>query len=171
MALEVQFAAPELRRLDASRADALVLTFFEDERPLRGASGLVDWRLCGRLSHLLEEGRITGRRGETTLFPPRPRLAFDRLVLYGLGPVDEFDEPACLEALGAIFDTLTSLRSRTCLLVVPGRGTGRLHAERALDLLFDASRGRDAQDAVTLLEPYTAQKVMLPLLEKRKKRR
>ena len=171
MPLVVSIAAPELRRLDASRADALVLTFFEDERPLRGASGLVDWRMCGRLSHLLEEGRITGRRGETTLFPPRPRLPFDRLVLYGLGVASDFDEPGCLEALGAIFDTLTSLRSRTCLLVVPGRPTGRVHAERGLDLLFDAVRGRDGQDAVTLLEPYAAQNVMQPLLEKRKKRR
>jgi hypothetical protein len=171
MALEVQFAAPELRRLDASRADALVLTLFEDERPLRGASGLVDWRLCGRLSSLLTEGRITGTRGETTLLPPRPRLPFDRLVLYGLGRSDEFDDDVCVSALGAIFDTLTSLRSRTCLLVVPGRATGRLRAERALDLLFDAVRGRDGQDSVTLLEPFAAQKVMLPLLEKRKKRR
>jgi len=169
--LEVQFAAPELRRLDASRADALVLTIFEDERPLRGASGLVDWRLCGRISHLLAEGRITGKRGETTLLPPRPRLPFDRLVLYGLGPADEFDDDVCVGALGAIFDTFTSLRSRTCLLAVPGRATGRLRPERALDLLFDAVRGRDGQDAVTLLEPFAAQKVMLPLLEKRKKRR
>ncbi len=171
MALEVQFAAPDLRRLDVLRADALVLTFFEDERPLRGASGLVDWRLCGRLSGLIAEERITGRRGETTLLPPRPRLPFDRLMLYGLGATDEFDEEVCSSALCTIFDTLTSLKSRTVLLVIPGRATGQLAAERALEVLLDCVKGRDGQDWVTVLEPFAAQKVMLPLLEKRKKRR
>lgn len=171
MALEVQFAAPDLRRLDGLRADALVLTFFEDERPLRGTSGLVDWRLCGRLSALIAEQRITGRRGETTLLPPRPRLPFDRLMLYGLGASEEFDDGVCTDALQAIFDTLTALRSRTVLLVIPGRATGLLSAERAIDVLLDSVKSRDGQDTVTVLEPFAAQKLMIPLLDKRKKRR
>jgi hypothetical protein len=29
--------------------DALVVPVWSDVRPLRGAAGLLDWRLCGRL--------------------------------------------------------------------------------------------------------------------------
>ena len=62
-----------------------MLPFFVDERPLRGAAGLCDWRLCGRLSRLLQSARVAGKWGETTLYPPGKRLPFARLVLFGLG--------------------------------------------------------------------------------------
>ncbi len=35
--------------IDKTHSDTLVLSFFKDERPLRGANGLIDWRLCGRV--------------------------------------------------------------------------------------------------------------------------
>ena len=43
--------------------ETLVLPFFADERPLRGAAGLCDWRLCGRLSRLLAVGARRRRAG------------------------------------------------------------------------------------------------------------
>ena len=39
----------DLARWDESARDCLVLPVFRDDRPLRGAAGLADWRLCGRL--------------------------------------------------------------------------------------------------------------------------
>ena len=59
--------------------ECLVLAVFEDDRPLRGAAGLADWRLCGRLSKLLKANRATGKAGETMLLPPGHRLPFDSL--------------------------------------------------------------------------------------------
>ena len=51
--MEIRFAAPNLRQLDTLRCEALAGAFFEDERPLRGALGYIDWRMCGMLSRLL----------------------------------------------------------------------------------------------------------------------
>ena len=80
--MDVHFVAPELRRLDELKIEALVMPFFSDERPLRGPLGSVDWRLCGRVSRLIERGIVTGKKGETVLVPARPRLPFEKLFLF-----------------------------------------------------------------------------------------
>ena len=97
----VGFLGAELSRWDSLLRDAgprpsvLGLPFFEDERPLRGAAGLCDWRLGGRLSALLGatgEARLVGTFGERLLMPTGPRLPWQRLMLFGLGNSLAFDE-------------------------------------------------------------------------------
>ena len=73
----------DLARWDEAPHDALLLPIFSDERPLRGAAGLADWRLCGRLTRLLKRSRLSGARGETLLLPPGRRLTFARIMLFG----------------------------------------------------------------------------------------
>ena len=58
--------AADLAKWDEADRDALVLPIFADERPLRGAAGLCDWRLNGRLSRLVRAKRATGTRDFTT---------------------------------------------------------------------------------------------------------
>ena len=67
--MSVQFLGCELAKWEEAGGDALVLTFFREERPLRGAAGLADWRLCGRLSRLIKLGRLRGDNGESLLMP------------------------------------------------------------------------------------------------------
>ena len=54
---------------DLQECDVLVTGFFQDERPLKGSSGWIDWRLNGMISHFLIEKRLTGDWKETTLIP------------------------------------------------------------------------------------------------------
>ena len=49
----------DLERWDEVPRDCLVLSVFKDDRPLRGAAGLADWRMCGRLSRLVDQGPPT----------------------------------------------------------------------------------------------------------------
>jgi hypothetical protein len=140
--VNVTFLAAELAKwdqLDPAGAvpEALVLPFFADERPLRGAAGLCDWRLCGKLSRLLQSRRVDGAEAEATLFPPGPRLPFRRLILFGLGPADRFDEPAAKLASRRIHELIERLHLSRYALVPPGRSTGRLSARRALELYLD----------------------------------
>jgi hypothetical protein len=139
--MTVSFLASDLGKWDQLEGapDALVLPFFSDERPLRGAAGLCDWRLCGRLSRLLASGRVQGQWGETTLYPPGRRLPFSRLVLVGLGPADKFDERAASEAAQLIGDKMRKLNAPRYALVPPGRSTGRLSARRALEIFMSDS--------------------------------
>jgi hypothetical protein len=77
---------PTLAAVDALDVDSIVLGLCSDVRPLGGLMGMVDWRLCGRLSRLIEAGTITGAVGEKILFPTGGRLAAPRLFIYGWGP-------------------------------------------------------------------------------------
>ena len=92
--------------LDGLAIDTLALFIHPDRLPLRGAAGIVDWRLCGALSTALKEGGITGKRGERLLLPTHGKVGPSRLLIFGAGPAKEKLPPAELEkalqiALGA----------------------------------------------------------------------
>jgi hypothetical protein len=168
--VEVRFVAPDLRRLDELKSEALALTFFEDERPLRGALGLVDWRLCGQLSKLLVRGRARGTFGETVLVPTRPRLPFEKLFLVGAGPVGEFDERRFDAVVERMLSTLDGARVRSSVMGLPGRAGGRMPAARAMEIFLARAAVHPAQDQVTLVEDAEAQRAMAPVIERERRR-
>ncbi len=136
----VTFLGAELGKwdqLDAGHVGALILSYFSDERPLRGAAGLCDWRLCGRLSRLLAQGRVTGAFLETTLYPAT-RLPFGRLLLVGLGEMNAFDEKAAVRAATHVAQLASKMGLNRYAVVLPGRSAGLLSARRALSLFLEA---------------------------------
>jgi hypothetical protein len=154
--VNVSFLVSELGKWDQldKAPEALMLPFFADERPLRGAAGLCDWRLCGRLSRMLQAGRVRGAAGETTLYPPvvagAPRLPFARLVLFGLGPSEKFDDQAARDAGRKIAQAAARMKLQRYALVPPGRSTGRLSARRALELYLEVAGQDDGRDVVVV---------------------
>lgn len=86
--------AVEAEPLERVGAELAVVGVFEDERPLRGAAGVADWRLCGWLSELLVRESVRGQAGERVLVPTFDRLGAPRLLLLGLGGRHRFDLPA-----------------------------------------------------------------------------
>ncbi len=160
--MSLAFLAPELGKWDmldgATVPEALVLPFFADERPLRGAAGLCDWRLCGRLSRLLQGGRLDGKFAEATLYPPGRRLPFSRLVLFGLGPGDGFDEKRAREAARKILDVVARLNVKRYAVAPPGRSTGRLSARRAIELYLDEAHAAARTEEVVVVESVAGQK-------------
>lgn len=120
------------------RVDLAVLPCFEDERPLQGLAGLVDWRTSGSLSALVRQGLCTGAAGEAVLLPGRRTLPMERLVLLGLGPARAFDRAAA-EAMGERLVTLVErLRPRDVLVAMPGRAPERTVVESVFDGLTRA---------------------------------
>lgn len=121
--------------------DLAVLPYFEDERPLQGLAGLVDWRTSGRISALIREGFCTGRAGETVLMPGRPTLPMRRLVLLGLGPSAPFDRAAA-EATGQrLVELVEQLQAREAMIAMPGRVADRTVVEAVFDGLTRALMG------------------------------
>jgi hypothetical protein len=76
--------------IERTGADVVIVTFFQEDRPLRGSAGRADWRICGRLSQLLAAGEVEGLRGEALLMPTRGGLRAPLLVAVGLGRRKEF---------------------------------------------------------------------------------
>ena len=75
---------------EAIEADVIVVGFFSDDRPLRGAAGRLDWRLCGQLSEFLSSGWLDGESGSAALLPGSGPIAATRVLLLGLGARREF---------------------------------------------------------------------------------
>ena len=90
----------------------LVVTFHENERPLCGLAGLLDWRLQGLISFHLRNSSIVGKAGECVYFPVSRNQRTYHLLLAGAGsseaPGQRDEIPS--ETLHAISRNLASLR-------------------------------------------------------------
>ena len=170
--MRLDFGEPTLDGLDAARGDLLVLTAFTDDRPLRGLAGRVDWRLCGRLSRLLQSQFVRGEDGEVTLTPmPEDRLPFERVMIVGLGRRIEFDGGRFETACETIFRRAAGIGARDVSMSLPGRvgmQVGLRQAVhgwgRALARAYDAEALLEVR--VLLLEPLEVQRELAePLLE------
>ena len=160
MSVELRFIAPDLRRLDQVATEVLAVPLASDERPPRGAAGLVDWRLAGMLSRVLCSDFVTGTLGEVVLMPGRPKLGFDKILLFGVGAQSGFDEGVFEVVVGKMLSTLEGLKARTAVVDLPGRRFGGITAERAVDLLLAAVRIRPYHDLWTLIEPSESHKLL-----------
>ena len=93
---------------------------FENERPLKGLLGLLDWRLCGRISQLILAHHITGRAGEKLLSSMHE---YDggpwRFFLFGLGKSRDFNQEKAAELALLAEETLKKAGARECKVILP----------------------------------------------------
>lgn len=61
------------------------MTFHQNERPLQGLAGLMDWRFHGAISRCLRSGAISGKAGECAYFPFTRNGRTYHLLLAGAG--------------------------------------------------------------------------------------
>jgi hypothetical protein len=169
--MDVHFSPHDLASLDQLKTEALCLPFFADERPLRGAPGLIDWRLCGRISEHLVSGRMRGELGEAVLMPARPRLMAERLVWLGAGRRDALDINVFRAFVRDLMQRLVAMRVRTAALVLPGRAVGSVDPARAMEWFLDESLAyAHLLDEITVLDSHDAQRAMQPLVDRARRR-
>lgn len=106
--------------IDKMLSGTLVLTVFKDEKPLKGANGLVDWRLCGKLSKLVMDKKITGEYKENTLIISQKSMIAPRILVVGLGEGKDFNESRLEEVSLYIADTLKNVGVKKVSLSIPG---------------------------------------------------
>jgi hypothetical protein len=66
-------------------AELLIAPWCSSDRPPRGAAGRVDWRMCGLVSQLICDDRLSGERDEKLLLATHGRLRAPRVLLLGMG--------------------------------------------------------------------------------------
>lgn len=155
--MELRFILPALRRLDLAATEVLVGSLTENERPVRGLAGLLDWRLKGRISSLLVDGFATGRLGEVLLIPGKPRLPFDKVILFGLGHSSAFGDRTFRVVVEHILSTLEGLKARSAVVELPGRHCEAIRPDEAASVLLELAADRADHDLWTLVESAEAQ--------------
>src|SRR5215470_8826478 len=92
--------------------DSLCLFVAEDERPLRGTAGYVDWRMCGKLSRIRIDRFFTGASGG--------RIAMERIFAVGIGIHSAFSLDALSRAMAHSARILSGAQVRAVALEIPG---------------------------------------------------
>lgn len=112
-----------LEGLDAlAGVDALCLFVAEDDRPLPGTAGYVDWRLCGALSRVLKQGFFTGVKSDWLLLPSDGRIPIPRIFAVGMGARKNLDASALGAALANAAQVLDKAKVESVALELPGSG-------------------------------------------------
>ena len=143
-------AAP--RSLDELQTEVIVVPFFSDERPLRGAAGLIDWRLCGALSRKLMAGYLAGSFGEKALLTNPGKLKSEAILLVGLGDSSAVDRSLAEKACALIAEALRDANVSTAALALPGRSMGLLSALEAMQLWLAASPRDGNLEELSIIE-------------------
>lgn len=152
----------DLARWDETARDCLVLPVFKDDRPLRGAAGLADWRLCGRLSRLVKANRASADAGETLMLPPGRRLRFGRILWFGLGDARNYSDDRFRKDVAWILGVVTTAGINDWAFQMPGRASGLIGARRAIEILLEDQMLVD--QPLTLIEDPAGQKDIAELL-------
>ena len=117
---------PSLSAVDQLDADAVLVGLCSDVRPLGGLLGMLDWRLCGRVSTMVERGAITGVDGEKVLFPTFGRIKVPRLFLYGWGPHAHAASKAS-ERVAAMIEMVKKAGGERVVFAFPEPARGLVH--------------------------------------------
>lgn len=144
--------------IDLQESELLVTGFFQDERPLQGTAGWLDWRLNGRLSRFLLEKKLTGEWKEKTLIPSQRRVSPKWIVLFGLGNVKTYSYLTVREIVPSIHETIKHLNATHTGISLPcGEGydvdCGKLAEvvlEGITDVLDQCPSDRSWTEALTL---------------------
>ena len=140
-ATELDTVPVDLGRWDRSGGgDLLAVFIWSDVRPLRGAAGLLDWRLSGRLSSLIRSGRLTGAEDEQLLLPTGGRLAWTNAMVMGLGSRTGFAANRYRAAVRRALATLQRLGVHDVAMAPPGRDIEALPSGRAVEMLLSEIR-------------------------------
>jgi hypothetical protein len=168
--MNLGFVAPELRKLDRLHTGALVLYLHEGEVPLPDVRGLVDWRLCGTISRLIQLGRITGAADETVLLPVGRRLPCERLLLFGLGPLRPLEAGEIDAAIRRALRTLGRIRIHSTAIALPGRPFGGTDPAATIEALLRVSPEEPEIDEIILVEDLVGQRAINVSLDLEHKR-
>lgn len=106
-------------KVDMQECDILITGLFEDERPLKGTIGWIDWRLHGKLSHFLKDEKLTGQWKERTLIPSHNNITPKMILLFGLGRTEDYSYLHVREVFPFFVETLRNLKSSAICLSLP----------------------------------------------------
>ena len=130
----------ETTNITTVNTPALVVNLFKGVKVPGGATGAVDRALDGTISRLIEDGEITGKKGEMTLLHTMDKIAPARVVVAGLGSQEGFDDEVVRRVSS---EALRFLRRRgicKAVTIAHGAGVGGLSPEESGQAIAEGSK-------------------------------
>ncbi len=123
--------------IDRQNCQLVQAGFFEDERPLRGPAGLLDWRLNGAISREIINGRITGGFKETVIIPSNGRIRSPKILLIGLGLTRRISYPKLREVSAHLLQTLLNINIIDFCCSIPHSKPYPLECSKAVEVWIE----------------------------------
>lgn len=139
--------------LDIVESDLALVLAYEDERPLKGQTGLIDWRLNGKVSKLILDKRFDGKFGDALLMPSEGRAHANELVVLGLGHKSQLDEARTPRVIQYIIETLLKKKARSFALSLSDLVSDKFEWRNTVRTFISALSGREEDFQITLIEP------------------
>lgn len=127
---------------EKSDSQLFVATLFEDEKPPRGLSGLLDWHLNGKISRFILEEIFSGRFGEKLLFNVSSRLPWGRYMLVGMGLRNEINLESYREISNVIISSIADMKYDSVCCQVPGFHRLNFEFSKAFELFLSVFEQR-----------------------------
>jgi hypothetical protein len=123
--------------IDRQECQLVQASFFEDERPLKGPAGLLDWRLNGAISREIIHGRITGGFRETVIIPSNGRIRSPKILLIGLGLARRISYPKLREVSAHLLQTLLKINIIDFCCSIPHSKPYPLECSKAVEVWIE----------------------------------
>ena len=118
---------------------ALIVNLFKGVKTPGGATGAVDKALDGGISSLIDDGEITGKKGEMTLLHTMGKIAPARVVVAGLGSQDDFDAEVVRRVSSEALRFLRRRGITDAVTIAHGAGIGGLAPDDAGQAIAEGS--------------------------------
>ena len=126
---------------DKLDGEVIVSFIFEDQKPVRGAAALLDWRLRGLLTRNLLDGFICGEMGQRLMVLSDHRVSADWVMFLGGGGSQSLDtrkmESLARQALETVYRA--GFRRVAMALIPPAKESQEFLQGAIERLLADAS--------------------------------
>lgn len=139
--------------IDRIPAELLVLMHYQNQVPLHGLLGLVDWRMNGRVSQLVQNKVFTGKAKEMLLMPAEHRFKADKLVLLGLGHKEDFEEGHIAQVFDFVFQTASRMKAAQVCLTLSRLLPSQFEWRNAVRLFVSKSVDFPAVQEIIFCEP------------------
>jgi len=152
--------------IDKAETGAIVLLLFKDEKPLKGACGLADWRMNGGISSFIMNGAICGESDELVLIDPGGRIKSEKILLVGMGKSSCFREDHLSRAARDATVQLVKIGIKKFVIAVPPARFTNLEARFASSAVLKGlleSKGHDDLDVTLTGEGVCTNRVLFTL--------
>lgn len=126
--LEIRAVAGEVTSVATK---ALIVNLFQGVSSPGGATGAVDAALEGAISRLIDDGEITGKKGEITTIHSLGRIPAERVIVAGLGKQDRFSADVVRQVMGEVGRYLRKISISSAATIAHGAGIGGMDPDTA----------------------------------------
>jgi hypothetical protein len=115
---------------------------------------------------VIQSGALRGEIGDKIFLSGRPKLPFDKVLLYGQGDLAEFNPLIYAGLIDQLLESLSELGVRRAVVELPGRAQDVITPEVAAEILLERTGNHPLFDTWTLVEAPQAQRAITNLLQR-----